>query len=139
LDTQGKQAVCGTVDGKLVVYETATGSVVSSLTNQGQVLQLLFEPDDRSLFGFVRASGEQAGGTAPQKLLVEWRRGDDGSWSRKSKQPVPTLCGLTRSSHGVLAAIETEQELQLTEAATQRVVGSVPLAPDAPFLAAFAV
>jgi WD40 repeat protein/predicted Ser/Thr protein kinase len=139
LDTEGRQAVCGTVDGKLVVYETATGSVVSSLTNQGQVLQLLFGPDDRSFFGFVRASGEQVGGNAPQKLLVEWQRVEDGSWSRKSERAMPNLYGLTRSSHGVLAAIEDKQELQLMEAATERVVGSVPLAPDAPFLAAFAV
>jgi WD40 repeat protein len=52
---------------------------------------------------------------------------------------MPNLRGLTRSSHGVLAAIEDKQELQLMEVATERVVGSVPLAPDAPFLAAFAV
>jgi WD40 repeat protein len=139
LDTQGKQAVCGTVDGKLVVYETATGSVVSSLTNQGQVLQLLFGSDDQTLFGFVQVSGDQGGGTALRKLLVEWRRVDDGSWSRKSERPVPNLRGLTRSSRGVLAAIEGKHELQLMNAATEQGVGSVPLASDAPFLAAFAI
>src|SRR6516164_2229966 len=100
LDTEGKQVAFGTGNGKLVLYETATGTATARLENQGQIVQLAFTPDGRALFGRIDVPGAEQAGGEPRHSLIEWQRAQDGSWSRQSDRPMPNLRSLITTGRG---------------------------------------
>jgi WD40 repeat protein/predicted Ser/Thr protein kinase len=141
LDPEGKQVAFGTGDGKIVMYETATGTVIARLENQGQIVQLAFTPDGQGLFGRIDVPGDKQSGTDARPNLREWRRANDGSWSRQSGRAMPGLRGLFTTSHGVIAALDdvSRREIRLVDAAADRLVGAMPVAPGEPFPSAIQV
>ena len=139
LDTEGKQVAFGTGNGTLVIYETATGTATGRLENQGPIVQLAFSPDGQSLFGRTGAPADKQAGAGPRYTLSEWRRAKGGSWSRQSERPMPNLRSLISTGRGVLAVLEHQSEIRLMDAATEQLVGAVPLAEGQPFPSAFAV
>jgi WD40 repeat protein len=139
LDTEGKQVAFGTRNGTLVLYETATGTAIARLENQGQIVQLAFTPDGHALFGRIDVPDDKQVGGEPRHSLIEWRRANDGSWSRLAERPVPNLRSLITTSRAVIIVLEDKPEIRLVDAATEQLVGSVPMTQSQPFPSAFAV
>jgi WD40 repeat protein len=141
LDTEGTQVAFGCADGRLVLHETAKGTAIASLQNNGQIVQLAFTPDGRGLFGRAELPGGKQIGTDGRVNLIEWRRATDGSWSLHSERPMPNLRGLITTKSGVLAVIEdtSRGEIRLAEAETDQLVSAVPLGPGEAFPFAFDV
>ncbi len=141
VNNDGTLVAYGTAQGQLVVHETTSGKVISRLESKGQLAQLAFAPDGRSLFGRAYEPGDNGAGTAPRISLLEWQRGGDGSWSPRSERSMQELRRLVVATQGVFAVNEEspKREIRLVNAATDRSVGSVPLAAGQPFPAAFDV
>jgi len=137
LDREGTQVAFGTGNGRLVLYDTATGTAIARLENQGQIVQLAFTPDGRGLYGRVDVPADKQAGGDPRPNMIEWRRANDGSWSRQSERCIPKLRGLIPIGHGVIAALDDVQEIRLVDVATDRLVGAVPRAAGEPFPSAF--
>ncbi len=132
LDASGAQLAFGTKNSKVVLYDTASGAAVARLENDAPIVQLAFSPDGGGLFGRTDATGDKQAGAARRLGLVEWRRASDGSWSRQSERSMPNLRRLISTSHGVIAPIEDRSrgEFRLLDAATDRLLATVPLVPD---------
>src|SRR6266498_1024278 len=132
LDASGAQLAFGTKNSKVVLYDTASGAAVARLENDAPIVQLAFSPDGGGLFGRTDATGDKQAGAARRLGLVEWRRASDGSWSRQSERSMPNLRRLISTSHGVIAPIEDRSrgEFRLRDAATDRLLATVPLVPD---------
>jgi WD40 repeat protein/predicted Ser/Thr protein kinase len=139
LDSEGKQVAFGTGNGQLMLYETTTGTATARLQNQGQIAQLAFTPDGHALFGRIDVPGDKQAGMETRSTLSEWRRADNGPWSRQSERPMPNLRGLISTGRGVLAVLGDQSEIRLVDAATEQLVGAVPLVQGQPFPSAFAV
>jgi WD40 repeat protein len=133
LDPEGAQVALGTGDGKLLLYDTATGKATSRLENQGQIVQLVFTPDGRDLFGRVNVPGDKPAGTDGRPNLIEWRRVNDVSWSRQLERSIPGLRSLLSTRRGVIAAVGDTKEIRLLDATTDRLVGAVPIVPGEAF------
>ena len=141
LDAKGTQVAFATRDGQLVLYETATGAPVARLQNKGQIVQLAFTPDGRGLFGRVEMAADKRTGTDTGVNLIQWRRDNDNSWSRRSQRSIANLRALIATKRGVVIAIEqmSPPEIRLVEAETERVVAAVPIGPGEAFASAFDV
>ncbi|MBL9170832.1 MAG: protein kinase [Verrucomicrobiales bacterium] len=131
LNSDGTLVAFGTEKGQLALHETTHGKAVGRFEVKTPLVQLAFSPDGRSLFGLAREVAQQHSETAPRIRLIEWQRTGNGSWLQGSERSVPELRLLVLTTRGVIAALEScsEREMRLVDAATDRMLGSVPLAP----------
>jgi WD40 repeat protein/tRNA A-37 threonylcarbamoyl transferase component Bud32 len=114
--------------GQLVMHETAGGKVIHRDEVKGQLTQLVFVPDRRSLFGLAREPADNAG--RPLRVsLKEWRQAGGGSWSQQPERTMPDLLRLVGTGQGVIALIQdaTKDEIRLDDVVTGRTAGSIPL------------
>jgi WD40 repeat protein len=123
-------AAYGSEKGQLVLHETTGGKVIHRDEVKAQLVQLVFAPDGRSLFGRARDPGDNGAGRAARDSLMEWRQAGDGSWSLHSDRSTLDLHRLIATTQGVIAGIHdlSKGELRLDDVATGRSVGSLPLA-----------
>jgi WD40 repeat protein len=141
IDREGTLVAFGTAKGGLVLHETTGGKAIARLEHKMPLVELAFAPDGRSLYGRAQGPGDKGAEATLQTSLLEWRRAGDGSWSLQSERVMPDLRRLVATTQGVIAVFEdaSRQEIQLVNTATDRSVGSMPLAPGQPFPAAFDV
>jgi len=139
VDTEGKQVAFGTANGNLVLYETATGTAVARLENQGQIVQLAFTPDGDGLYGRTSVPDDKQARAESQHSLIVWRRAKDGSWSRQSERSISNLPGLIPTRRDLLIVLEDKSEIRLVDAASGQLVGAVPMAQGQRFPSALAV
>jgi WD40 repeat protein len=141
LNKDGTQMALATRDGHLLLYDTASGAIITRWEEKKPIVQLAFTSDGSGLFGRVEVprSDSVETGTAPN--LIEWRRAGDGSWSLQSKRSMFHLLALLTTKSGVVAAIEdlSLRQLRLVEVSTDRLVGAVPWARSGANPSAFTV